>query len=853
MTFALALGQVRAHAVRYAATMLAIALSVGFVLASTGLVRTLTASIEDSFGARFDQTAVLIEQVGDRTVSSSSEGRQAAADQEAHALDLLAQTPGARAATVDRVHYVTVRVSGEASRGTTVSTLAQDDGLRWQSLADGRVPEAPGEVVLPAGEGVEVGQSVEVRSGSSDEFEPLTVVGLVDLEGQPDMRSSLPLFVVVDQLGSWATHGAGGDVRVAAAEGVDDDELLTALQQTLSQVDGSEEFEYTTGERAGTELASAFMGDRSVYVTVLYAFTLVAVAVAALVIASTFAVVFAARVREMALLRSLGAARWQLAASALAETVLVAAVASALGLLAGRLMMTVAIDQAPRLGVDLPLGTVEIPPGAWWLAFGVGIAMAVLTSLAPLLRSLRVSPLAAMRPVDVRAEPWWWRVLLLAVAGVLGAGGAFVLLEAVRGQRVVVAAAAGVACVVALLVAARVLVPLVTGLVGAVLGWTLGASGLLGARYTARSPRRTGATAAALVVGVTLLGTLVTGLAAVSPAIEDRMVNRAALDVVVADTEGILPGGVAEQVSAVEGVEIAEELTVMPVRDPEGRRTLVRVAEPEVVDDLMRRPVVTPGPGEIVLPESSSAATGARDGDRLVFEFFDDDTRELTVRFSPDRWALISPADAPDWPVPTAPGGGPWPEGVEIPEEFIPRSEMWLRMVSAEETPAVAQALGEVRGVAEEASPSVAVTEAFRSREQVRSSVERALTGSVLLLAVAVVIALVGVVNTMVLSVSERSRENALLRGVGMTRTNLTLMMLFEALLVGAVSAVVGALAGAALGTLGAGALVGWSQVRPIPVPWDQLTLVAVGGVVAAVLAAGITALSAVRRSPVEV
>lgn len=856
MTFALALGQVRAHAIRYAATMLAIALSVGFVLASTGLVRTLTTSVEESFAARYEGTAVVIEGVGDRTAASSSEGREAAAEQEARALEIITATPGVSAVTVDRLHFVTARVAGEASRGTTVSTLAADEQLRWQPLAEGRAPQAQGEVVAPAGEGVRLGESLEVRSGSSEEFAPLTVVGLVDLEGQPDMRSSLPLFVTDEQVGAWASQGAGGHVRVAADEGVDD-ELLSSLRAGLDPVDGAELFTFATGDAAGTALASSFMGARSMYVTVLYAFTLVAVAVAALVIASTFAVLFAARVREVALLRSLGAARWQVAASTLMETLLVAAVASGLGLLAGRAMMSVIVDQAPRLGVDLPLGEIVVPAGAWWLAFGVGVAMALVASLAPLVRSLRVSPLQALRPLEVRAEPWWWRLVLLVVAGGLGAVAGRVLLGAVDDQRVVTAAAAGVACVVALLIAARVLVPMVTGLVGTVIGWTLGASGLLGARYTARSPRRTGATAAALVVGVTLLATLVTGLAAVSPAIEDRLVDKAALDVVVADSSGILPAGVADQVAAVDGVEVSQEATVMPVRDPDGKQTLVRVIDPDRVDELMRRPVVTPGPGEIVLPESSSAAKTARDGDRVVFEFFDGETRELTVRRSPDRWALLAPGDAPAWPVPSVPGGGPWPEGVEVPQEFVPRSEVWLRMAtpagSAEVTPELAAALGEVRTIVEEASPTLAVTEAFRSREQVQESVARALTGSALLLAVAVVIALVGVINTMVLSVAERSRENALLRGVGMTRTNLTVMMLFEALLIGVVSATVGVLAGAALGRLGAGALVGWSAVEPIPVPWDQLGAVAVGGVVAAVVAAGVTALWAVRRSPVQV
>lgn len=129
---------------------------------------------------------------------------------------------------------------------------------------------------LPAGEGVALGESVQVkaRSGASG-FEPLTVVGLVDLEGQPDLRSSLPMFVTEEQLWAWAPEGAGGEVRVAAVEGVDDDELLGSLRAGLEPLDGSGVFTFATGAQAGDRLASTFMGARSMYVTVLYAFTLV--------------------------------------------------------------------------------------------------------------------------------------------------------------------------------------------------------------------------------------------------------------------------------------------------------------------------------------------------------------------------------------------------------------------------------------------------------------------------------------------------------------------------------------------------------------------------------------------------
>ncbi|WP_194861213.1 ABC transporter permease, partial [Dietzia sp. SYD-A1] len=382
----------------------------------------------------------------------------------------------------------------------------------------------------------------------------------------------------------------------------------------------------------------------------------------------------------------------------------------------------------------------------------------------------------------------------------------------------------------------------------------LGPVGLLAARNTARSPRRTAATSAAVLVGVTLTSTMVTGIALLGPAIESRLVDRVPLDVAVTSPDGILPGALPERLAGMDGV--AESLVVvdMYARDDEGRRTVLRVADPAGVAQVMRREITLPGPGEIVLPESSPVAAGAGDGDTVRFRFFtDDDTRDLVVRRTSAQWALAAPGSVPDWPLPLSPDGAPWPEDLEVPREFVPRTEQWLRMEDGLEGERLETALDRVRSAVVEADPSLAVTETFASRDQVAGSVRTVLTSSALLLAVAVVLALVGVVNTLTLSIRERTREIGLLRGVGVTRAGVWRMLVLETALVAASASTLGVLIGTAFGRLGAVAMVGSENTGNIAPPVSDLITVGVGGVAAAVLAACLASIGAVRRQVAEI
>ncbi|MCT1514777.1 ABC transporter permease [Dietzia cercidiphylli] len=844
----LILGQLRANAGRYLGTVLAIAVAVGFVLASVGVLRTISASADATFGLRYAATSVLVQNLGDRTSAGTDAGREEAAEAQRLGLEAIASTPGVRAVAVDTQSYVRVRVEGRAQQMTTATALSTDDDLRWQTLASGRLPAGPGEVAVRADSDVPLGATFEVQPSGRSDPAPVTVVGLFDLSGQPDLEAAFPLYAVDEQIQRWSASGAGGDVRVAGDGSVPDTDLAGRITERLAGVPGTSAVEVTTGTAEADALARSFVGGREVYTRALLAFTVLAVAVAALVIGTTFAVVFAARVRETALLRCLGASRLQLRLSGAAEALAVAVLATAAGLALGRAGVSAASDLAPGLGVTIPLQEVTVPPGAYALAAAVGVGITLLTALPALWRATSGSPLGALRPADVRPDPWWRRLAMVVAGSAVAVAGWTGMTSAVDSRSVVEAGAWGVLTFLGVLAVTAGALPTLLGMIGTVVGPVLGPVGLLGARNTARSPRRTAATSAAVLVGVTLTSTMVTGIALLGPAIESRLVDRVPLDVAVTAPDGMLPGGLPEQLAGLDGVADSLVVVDMYARDDDGRRTVLRVADPSRVAQVMRREVTLPGPGEIVLPESSPVAADARDGDTVRFRFFtDDDGRDLVVRRSSDQWALAAPGSVPDWPVAHLPDGSPWPEGQEIPQQFVPRTEQWLRMDDDLEGGSLEAALDGVRSAVVDADPSLAVTETFASRDQIAGSVRTVLTSSSLLLAVAVALALVGVVNTLTLAVRERTREIGLLRGVGVTRTGVWLMLVAETALVAASASALGVVLGAAFGRLGAVAMVGPGIAGNIAPPVTDLITVGVGGLGAAVLAAAVASLGAVR------
>ena len=254
----------------------------------------------------------------------------------------------------------------------------------------------------------------------------------------------------------------------------------------------------------------------------LLVFAAIAFFVSALVIANTFAILLAQRARDFALLRCVGATRRQVRRSVLAEALVVGTASATLGVLVGLGLGRVLVAVAGRVFPALPTGDVAV--SAAWLggAWLLGVVVTVLASLLPALRGTRVSPLAALRP-DARSTyaprpaggAWSRRLVALA-------GGVVLLAESVSAHSIVLMLAGGAVNFVGVLLAAPVLVPACVRLLGLGVG-RFGVPGRIAAANAVRNPRRTAATAASLLVGVTLISGLVTGMATVRSSVDKEL------------------------------------------------------------------------------------------------------------------------------------------------------------------------------------------------------------------------------------------------------------------------------------------------------------------------------------------
>ena len=372
------LAQVRANAGRLIASMTAIVIAVAFVVATLGLNPPAKSTVLDAGGALY---------TGTDWVVATDDGSSLADDVAA-----VAAVPGVDAVAPQWDTSLQAVLPGTTgARYVDVSPVAEAEQLRWQQLTAGSFPTGPGEIALSAGSDVAVGDVLQFTSydAAGEEISgDLTVTGLVDVSGTVTGGLFTQGFVTPAQAQAWGAYApellVAGDPDPAALQ------AATSVPGVTVQ----------TGEEAATTAAAALTGGSDALAVVLLVFATVAVLVAGLVIANTFAVLLAQRTRELALLRCVGATSRQIRRSVLGEAAITGLAASVLGVLAGVGLAAGVSALAGALDSPIPLSGVSVP----WLAVVAGLAVGLLTTvvaaLAPARAATRVAPLAALRPTD---------------------------------------------------------------------------------------------------------------------------------------------------------------------------------------------------------------------------------------------------------------------------------------------------------------------------------------------------------------------------------------------------------------------------------------------------------------------
>ncbi|MBB3082872.1 FtsX-like permease family protein [Geodermatophilus sabuli] len=812
------LAQLRTHAARLVASTLAVVIAVGFVVATLVLNQTARSTVLAAVGAQYVDTAAVV---------TSDDGTPLDG-----AVDTVAALPSIRAVAPTWETSVQATVPDRTgSQYLLIGAVAADPGLRWQQLSAGSLPDAPGEVAVSDRARADVGDVLTVTASAADGQEAtsqVTVTGIVDLRGDPEAGLHGRGFVVPEQALAWGATDPV-ELRLAAAPGVSDEQVradvATALQDSAVTV--------RTGDQQAVAAAAAMMGNASALAAVLLVFGTVAVLVAGLVIANTFAVLLAQRTRELALLRCVGATARQVRRSVLGEALVTGLAASTIGAVAGVGLAAAVSAMVGDLDSPIPLAGISVP----WYAVVIGLAVGTLTTLlaalAPARAATRVAPLAALRPADqapLRSRPG---VLRLALGLVLLLPGIALMALGVVMASVLVALPGGVLSFLGVVLLAQRAVPPVVAAAGRLAAWSGGVPARLAAGNATRDPRRTAATATALLIGVTLTTAMVVGAASTKASATAGLEAEFPADVVVEGLSSSLPDGLLTDLRALELVTAGTALTAAEVTGPDGEQWEATGVDRATALPALRSTddLALPDPGEVLLPEWLAESWSVTDGDRVQLAA-GDRTGSFLAQVVGETPLLMTAADLAT----VAPDAGV--------------GALWLRLADVDDAARTA-AVDAVTDTVGSASSDVYVGGILTVRAQLEQVLDTLLLVVTGLLSIAVVIALIGVGNTLALSVVERRQENGLLRAMGLTRRQLRGLLAWEAALVAGVAAVLGVLLGTAYGLVGSASVLGQVADIVLVVPWLRVAAIVVVATVAGLLASVLPARRAVRASPV--
>lgn len=817
------LAALRGHAGRYVAGGLAIMLGVAFVATALMVTNSASAAMQEAVAAQYSRADLVLtgrsEPLTPKFVGKVSE------------IDGVGAAAGVAQGTLKATYPGAARQSTVQMRG-----LPADPALRWQRVTGGRLPERVNEVAvqddLAADKHLRLGSVLTIHL-TQDRDQTVRVVGTVTGGSFVDSMS----MVVTDQaMRAWYTDLTYSELLVKAASGVDPTELRGRV---AADVAGAAAVQ-TSDERA-TEAVASLTGGVDVYGGFLLGFAGIAVFVATLVVANTFTILLAQRTRELALLRCIGALRGQVFGSVIVESLLLGVVASLIGIGLGVGLAAIAMELLSRSSLGLPPGGLRLTPVGLAVPLAVGVLTTVAAALVPARRATRVSPLAALRPDVAPAARSRAGVARAVLAAVCFLGGAAALAGALRMDEIMLALVAGIGggllSFLGVLFGAPILVPGLVRLLGGVTGRLGGVPGRLAVGNAVRNPRRTAATSVALLVGVTLISMMTVGAGSVQGTLHQTLDTEYPLDLAVDGGSSALPTGLIRDVERIDGLEGSLTVNSASVRagsSGKGSETYASAVDPVAVRKVFRDPAGIDGlaPGTAILGPSTAGQLGVQDGGDLRLRGADGRGIDVRVR-------VVSNTNTPQLLMTTADLARVAPKA--------PVTGVWGKVADGADGTRVAERARELVGD----NDGVSLQGAAVERELYDRVLDVLLLIATALLAVAVVIALVGVGNTLSLSVIERTREQALLRALGLTRGQLRAMLASEAVLIAAAAVVAGAVLGIGYGWAGTRILLGTvTDHVSLAVPWDRLVLVAVIALAAGLAASVLPARRAVKVAP---
>lgn len=834
--FKAALKNVLAHKLRMFLTGFSIILGVSFVSGTYIFTDSIGSTFDTLFSDVYSGTDVTVRPVEDDELVSLKQSFSSTV------LDKVLETEGVATAEAEVSGFAQlVDKEGEPIGGQGPPTLAfswtNEQSLNPLKITEGgREPRNGEEIVIDKASAdandFSVGDSIDVLANGP--LRAFTIVGIATFGDQASLAgATLAVFDLETAQTLFGYEDEYTAINISAAEGVSPDQLKDRLTETLP-----ENVEAVTGEQQTNEQLDDINQSLGFINTAILAFAGIAIFVGSFIIQNTFRVIVAQRSKELALLRAIGASKLQVMSLVVYEAFFVSLVASVLGILFGFIISIGVRNLMNAVGFVLPDGPLTLETRTIIVSLSVGVIVTIVSALLPAIRASRVSPIEAMRDNEASSgtkKSLLVRSLLGAVYSVIGVA---LLLFGLNGatEQPIYLVGGGVAL---LFVGVSFIAPLLSIPLTHGIGWLLvktrGVTARLARDNAGRTPRRTASSAAALMIGVSLV-TMLSIMATTFKTNISTILNDSFPADLSVFNEGIgqagpgtagLPPQAEEDLEKVpelkdvtafryayQAVKVDDEVVfIFAGVDSETVDSVIELNESENAFTRMNKE------SGIVVNQSVLEAKNLTINDTLEITFVGGDPQEITIV-------------------------GSFEENFD--SDYLVSKETYLENIKDDSIALIAMNIAD--GVDEEQGKALAETaiesypqlsvqdkgDLFETAEQQIDQILGLFWG---LLGFAVIIAVLGITNTLMLSISERTREIGMLRAIGMTRRQTRRMIRYESIII----ALFGALLGIVMGAFFAWALLQALESEGISgynVSMVQIVIYVVLSIIAGVLAA---------------
>jgi putative ABC transport system permease protein len=827
----LALKSLWARRIRALTTILAVTIGVAFVAGTYILTDTTFSAFDEIFEDSLAKTDVVI--------TAKEEVRQETGETPSFKAAVLPTVKGVDGVRVAVGQIFTAGAFFDAKNEQIGSKFAPKfitsdlpESLETQTYVEGRQPRDAKEAALDESAANEAGLGIgdTIKLASVERVAAYRIVGLTKLGSASWGGASIAGLVLPEAQRITGKRGEFDQVLIAAADGVSEEALKERVQERLADPSLLVETAKENVERNSDQIRD----DLGFLRIALLVFAFVALFVGAFLIFNTFSITVAQRIREFGMLRTLGAGRGQILTSVIVEALAIGIVGALVGL-AGGYGIAVGLNALfVAIGIDLPTTALVTKDRTIVISLLIGIGVTLVSSLVPALRATRVPPIAALLALELprsrrRSALYAALAVLLGVAG-LGLVLAGLFGGASGGGAAGLMGAGAVAVLLGVSLFSPRLVRPLASLAGRPLELLRRLIGRLARENTQRNPSRTAVTAAALMIGLAVVAFVTVFAAGIKSSIATAVDESFQGELVLQNTDGFSPispkaAGVARQVP---GVELVSTVRAAQAKVVGGGKQRVSALAPDAAE-VLTIDWTEGGPrtlrgltdAQVILDKSLAGDEGLEVGERIRFltQIGKRPDLEVVGEFE-DKAELL--------------GGAIVTQGL-MASQFDQRDDFldFIKLAPGADAEQVQSALIEAM---DRDFPVIEVRNQQELKENQEEQINQLLGLIYALLALAVIVSLFGIANTLALSIHERRRELGMLRAIGMSRRQVRTMIRYEAVITALIGAILGMIIGLVFAALIAQPLKDEGFALSYPV--GQLILLLIFAALAGVLAA---------------